>query len=60
MCGFVGYINKKTKEGQVIRNMSEKIVHRGPDSEGLFTDDTLHMAFRRLSIIDLSGGDQPI
>ncbi len=60
MCGFVGYINKKNKDKQVIQNMSNKIVHRGPDSEGLYTDDTLHMAFRRLSIIDLAGGSQPI
>ena len=60
MCGFVGYINKKNKDKQVIQDMSNKIIHRGPDSEGLYTDDTLHMAFRRLSIIDLSGGSQPI
>ena len=60
MCGFVGYINKKNKDKQVIQNMSNKIVHRGPDSEGLYTDEILHMAFRRLSIIDLEGGSQPI
>lgn len=60
MCGFVGYINKKNKDKQVIQNMGDKIKHRGPDSEGLYTDDELHMAFRRLSIIDLKGGDQPI
>lgn len=60
MCGFVGYINKKNKDKQVIQNMGDKIKHRGPDSEGLYTDDDLHMAFRRLSIIDLKGGDQPI
>ena len=60
MCGFVGYINRKNKDKQVIQNMGNKIKHRGPDSEGLYTDDELHMAFRRLSIIDLKGGDQPI
>lgn len=60
MCGFVGYINKKNKDKQVIQNMGDKIKHRGPDSEGLYTDNDLHMAFRRLSIIDLKGGDQPI
>lgn len=60
MCGFVGYMNRKEKDKTVIQNMSNKIVHRGPDSEGLYTDTDLHMAFRRLSIIDLKGGDQPI
>ena len=60
MCGFVGYINKKNKDKQVIQNMGDKIKHRGPDSEGLYTDNDLHMAFRRLSIIDLKSGDQPI
>ena len=60
MCGFVGYINKKNKDKTVIQNMSNKIVHRGPDSEGLYTDEDINMAFRRLSIIDLKSGDQPI
>lgn len=60
MCGFVGYVNRKSKDDSVIKNMSEKIKHRGPDSEGLYIDNNLHMAFRRLSIIDLKGGDQPI
>ncbi len=60
MCGFCGYINKKEKDKKIINEMSKKIIHRGPDSEGLYTDDLLHMAFRRLSIIDLNTGNQPI
>lgn len=60
MCGFVGYMNRKEKDKQVIQNMADKIKHRGPDSEGIYMDDELHMAFRRLSIIDLQGGNQPI
>lgn len=60
MCGFVGYMNRKEKDKQVIQNMADKIKHRGPDSEGIYMDDELHMAFRRLSIIDLQGGSQPI
>lgn len=60
MCGFVGYMNRKEKDKQVIQSMSNKIKHRGPDSEGIYMDDELHMAFRRLSIIDLQGGSQPI
>ncbi len=60
MCGFCGYINKEKKDKKIINAMSEKIIHRGPDSEGLYLDDLLHMAFRRLSIIDLNSGNQPI
>ncbi len=60
MCGFTGYINKKEKDPSIIKAMSERIVHRGPDSDGYYLDDQLHMAFRRLSIIDLEGGSQPI
>jgi asparagine synthase (glutamine-hydrolysing) len=40
--------------------MSDTIAHRGPDGEGFYTDDTIAMGFRRLSIIDLSMGDQPL
>ncbi len=60
MCGFCGYINKKEKNKEIINEMSKKIIHRGPDSEGLYTDDYINMAFRRLSIIDLNTGSQPI
>ncbi len=60
MCGFVGYINRKEKDDQVIQKMGDRIKHRGPDSEGVYRDNNLHMTFRRLSIIDLKGGDQPI
>ena len=60
MCGFTGYINDLEKDEKVIKSMGEKIIHRGPDSEGYYMDDKLHMAFRRLSIIDLKSGDQPI
>ena len=40
--------------------MASKIIHRGPDSEGVYTDNDIAIAFRRLSIIDLAGGSQPI
>ena len=51
MCGFVGFINKKEKD--VIKEMTNSIKHRGPDSEGYYTDDDIAMGLRRLSIIDL-------
>ncbi|MGB9405369.1 MAG: hypothetical protein WCA98_17680, partial [Candidatus Acidiferrales bacterium] len=40
--------------------MAETIIHRGPDDEGIFTDAGLGFGFRRLSIIDLAGGHQPL
>ncbi len=60
MCGFCGFTGQVVDREQLLRTMASKITHRGPDSEGLYMDDTLAMAFRRLSIIDLEGGSQPI
>ena len=40
--------------------MKNRIIHRGPDSDGTYIDDNIALGFRRLSIIDLHGGDQPI
>ena len=58
MCGFCGYINRKEKTH--IKKMNDMIKHRGPDDESYYTDDLIAMGFRRLSIIDLKGGRQPI
>jgi len=60
MCGFVGYINKEKDKTKVIKKMNDTIIHRGPDSEGFYTDETIALGFRRLSIIDLEGSNQPI
>ena len=60
MCGFVGYINKEANKKENIKKMADLIAHRGPDSEGYYTDETIAMGFRRLSIIDLNNGSQPI
>lgn len=60
MCGIIGQINLKGIEKSSVQKMSDCIIHRGPDSEGLFFDDTVGLGMRRLSIIDLSTGDQPI
>lgn len=60
MCGFAGfsdYINNKDK---VLTDMMDKIIHRGPDSDGKYIDDEVALGFRRLSIIDLEGGSQPL
>lgn len=63
MCGYVGFFtdsnNINYDRDQVISAMSKSIEHRGPDSDGKFIDENVSLGFRRLSIIDLLGGDQP-
>lgn len=60
MCGIAGFMGQVENRADIIRNMTEVITHRGPDSDGFFTDDNISMGFRRLSIIDLGAGHQPI
>src|SRR5437763_687328 len=63
MCGFTGYTDARRERPvvkKVLVKMAEAIAHRGPDSSGYFIEDHLGIGFRRLSIIDLEGGDQPI
>lgn len=60
MCGFVGYIDKSLKDKKVIKDMNDTIIHRGPDDEGYYQDSNINMGFRRLSIIDLKNGSQPM
>ena len=61
MCGFTGFTKVNEKADEILTEMMNRIVHRGPDSEGRFIDDTIAMGFRRLSIIDITdSGDQPI
>ena len=60
MCGFTGYIHKSKDKDKIIKKMADSIKHRGPDGEGFYVDDDIAMGFRRLSIIDLKGGDQPL
>ena len=60
MCGIVGFIDKSKKKKETIKRMADLIEHRGPDSSGYYTNDNIALGFRRLSIIDLSEGSQPI
>lgn len=60
MCGIVGFTNKIQNTDSVISAMMDAIRHRGPDSEGKYIDGGIAMGFRRLSIIDLSTGSQPL
>ena len=61
MCGIVAFYDPKINEKQaVIGKMMAAIKHRGPNSDGYYTNDEVALGFRRLSIIDLRGGSQPI
>lgn len=60
MCGITGFINNKSDKENIIKRMSERIKHRGPDGEGIYTDDNVALAHRRLSIIDINAGKQPM
>ncbi len=65
MCGIAGWANldsKKTSQNgeAVLHSMCEKMKHRGPDSEGLWLDEQVALGMRRLSIIDLHTGEQPV
>jgi len=60
MCGICGFTGTLDKQKDVVKRMADVITHRGPDSEGFYTDKNIAMGFRRLSIIDLDGGSQPI
>src|ERR1051325_6754543 len=63
MCGLVGLIDTRYQQKpdrELLVRMTDKLVHRGPDSAGYFVDHYVALGFRRLSIIDLESGDQPI
>jgi len=63
MCGISGqfnFVRNEPVEPEMIRGMTRTMVHRGPDDEGYFISGSLGFGFRRLSIIDLAGGHQPM
>jgi len=63
MCGLTGifeFEKYETVSSDLVHAMNETILHRGPDDEGIFTGPGIGLGFRRLSIIDLAGGHQPI
>jgi asparagine synthase (glutamine-hydrolysing) len=63
MCGFTGYAdlrNEREVSQPLLKEMTDCLVHRGPDSDGYFVERGTGLGFRRLSIIDLDSGDQPI
>ncbi|MBE6542695.1 MAG: asparagine synthase (glutamine-hydrolyzing) [Ruminococcaceae bacterium] len=65
MCGFIGFTGIIDRRDYVIKKMADRIIHRGPDSDGYHISgendyDSITLGFRRLSIIDLSDGSQPM
>jgi asparagine synthase (glutamine-hydrolysing) len=62
MCGLCGFTRHEKEDFHVsaLNNMMDKIIHRGPDSEGTYEGENIMLGFRRLSIIDLDEGSQPI
>ena len=62
MCGIVGFVSKNSseKDRTILEKMNEAIAHRGPDDDGFYLGEGVALGMRRLSIIDLAGGKQPI
>lgn len=60
MCGFCGFTGDIADRENIIIGMMNKIIHRGPDSAGTHSDEDVTMGFRRLSIIGLEDGSQPM
>lgn len=62
MCGIVGIVNQISRpvEREILEKMNRAIRHRGPDEDGFYLNENVGLAMRRLSIIDLAGGQQPI
>ena len=67
MCGIVGWTNLNSNfspnagaKEPLLRSMCAKLRHRGPDSEGIYTADNIALGMRRLAIIDVAGGEQPV
>lgn len=62
MCGIAGILGEMEREerSRRVRAMASAMVHRGPDDEGFFNDEAVSLGFRRLSVIDLETGQQPI
>jgi asparagine synthase (glutamine-hydrolysing) len=60
MCGIAGIVNSDPARDVAMRRMLDALAHRGPDGEGIYHDELATLGHRRLSIIDLAGGQQPL
>ena len=60
MCGIAGFVSNRDDKNKILKNMTDRIAHRGPDNEGFYIDEDVALGHRRLAIIDLSTGNQPM
>ncbi|MBS4191714.1 asparagine synthase (glutamine-hydrolyzing) [Bacillus sp. FJAT-49705] len=63
MCDFIGYVHDQGQcntDEQLLFQMNNLMIHRGPDAAGYYFDEYVHFGFRRLSIIDIENGQQPL
>src|SRR5262244_3390766 len=60
ICGIFEFDQQREIPREAVQRMTETIVHRGPDDDGIYTGPGIGLGFRRLSIIDVAGGHQPI
>lgn len=60
MCGIAGFYRKEHRDPASLKKMADVMVHRGPDADGFYVEDGVHFAHRRLSIVDLESGQQPM
>lgn len=60
MCGITGFVSNIKNKEEIIKKMNKRIEHRGPDGEGIYTDELVALGHKRLSIIDLDNGSQPM
>ena len=60
MCGITGFVGQRAEMQQILQEMMDLIAHRGPDGQGQFVEGPAALGQRRLSIIDLEGGRQPM
>lgn len=60
MCGIAGYLTGRPSDPELLKRMCDVLRHRGPDDEGYYSDGPVRLGMRRLSVIDLQCGHQPI
>lgn len=60
MCGIAGSVSTGSPDAALVHRMCEALVHRGPDGEGFHTDENAVLGMRRLAVIDVARGDQPV
>src|SRR5688500_16078700 len=60
LCGFFDLSGAREVDAAAVAAMTRSLIHRGPDSDGYFCEGPLALGFRRLKIIDLQGGEQPM